>query len=256
MTDHPIIFQDWSIRAIRAGTKTQTRRVVIPQPVSHDEAEPNDLVFMQGELCKVKESRGWGASRAGLLNAYPYKCPHGEPGDTLWVRETHYRFTGCSLPPSTWIKSPDDNPYQARGYIGEDENDAMHENAAACVKVPSIHMPRWASRISLTVKDRRVERVQDISEADAIAEGSLSTHDPSGCSDWAVGFAEACFRTLWDSINTKPRARMRGGKIAFYESFPWDGERETREYRGKPWHVYPNPAVWRVEWPPYQAASI
>ena len=61
------------------------------------------------------------------------------------------------------------------------------------------------------------------------------------------------YAEAWGEINIKPRARMRGGEIAFYESFPWDGERETREHRGKPWYVYPNPWVFRIEWPKYEA---
>jgi len=129
---------------------------------------------------------------------------------------------------------------------------------------PSIFMPRWASRDNLTVKSVRVERVQDISADDCQDEGieridrAEYDYDSDGAPNnkyWVMddeAMIES-FAALWDSINAKPRARMRGGEIAFYESFPWDGERRTEQYHGKPHHIHPNSHVWRIE---FERASI
>jgi hypothetical protein len=109
------------------------------------------------------------------------KCPYGLPGDRLWVRETWGpRITnGEPDPRQQYVKyradDVDDSPC--------DEND-WHEWEDRWR--PSIHMPRWASRITLEVTGVRIERLQDISEADARAEGVVDT---------------LAFEELWDSIN-------------------------------------------------------
>ena len=124
MKERPILFSAPMVRAILAGTKTQTRRVVKPQPG----CDPRD-----------DEHIDMG------------RCPYGQPGTTLWVRET-------------W--SPDEYEGQRTFYRADDE----HFLPAGGWK-PSIHMPRFASRITLEITGLRVERLQDISPSDAIAEG-------------------------------------------------------------------------------------
>ncbi|KKM15170.1 hypothetical protein LCGC14_1698730 [marine sediment metagenome] len=109
---------------------------------------------------------------------------------------------------------------------------------------PSIFMPRWASRINPVITEVRVERVQEISEADAKAEG-VSPLNYHPVSKWPQHFRES-FIELWNSINTKPKPHLIKGKIAFYESYPWEDIQETRTYRGLPWYVYGNPWVFPI----------
>lgn len=154
--ERPILFSGEMVSAILNGRKTQTRRVIKPQPVS---------------------------------NPFPLqRCPYGVTGDLLWVRETHYRWAGCGTPPRTGFN-------QDRCYDDHPELLSMTRHAQI-VTVPSIHMPRWASRITLRVVDVRVERVQEISESDAKAEGVAAWHNTT---DGTVYRPEFCL--LWDSIN-------------------------------------------------------
>lgn len=151
MADRPIIFSAPMVRALLDGRKTQTRRVLKPQP---DEPKWDGTSTVPGEY----PIDGW------RWKSLPYA-----PGDRLWVREA------CSYP-QYWI----DHPNEA--YIGHVFYEASKDAPAPspwlrapdpdhCRKRPSIHMPRWASRLTLTVTDVRVQRVQEISEADAVAEG-------------------------------------------------------------------------------------
>jgi hypothetical protein len=128
-----------------------------------------------------------------------YRCPHGQPGDRLWVRESlaatrdahgyivdwHYAANGAKVP-----RMPGLSP---------DFNDAMAFAHLARKAVPSIHMPRWASRISLEITGVRVERLLAISEADAEAEGvDFLRHVPDA--DETLD-ARGLFRCLWDGLN-------------------------------------------------------
>lgn len=169
MKERPILFSGPMVRALLDGSKTQTRRIVKNQPaddvahitVAHyeptvvnwrGEEEPGSVIFGA-----YSDDGEWGS-----------KCPYGAPGDRLWVRET-FLYVGPG--------SGSDLP----SYREERANPANHK-ASNCwhrasrpdetlVWTPSIHMPRWASRITLEVTGVRVERLQDISEANAFAEG-------------------------------------------------------------------------------------
>ncbi len=123
-----------------------------------------------------------------------WRCPYGQPGDRLWVRETHaLNVPGCD----------DGVSYRA------DHNDPRGDGPAHPMEWrPSIHMKREHSRINLEVTGVRVERVQDITEADARAEGVTADDEPRGGAYWVTKFAR-----LWDSINAK-----RGYS---WESNPW-----------------------------------
>jgi hypothetical protein len=162
--ERPILFSAPMVRAILAGTKTQTRRVV----------KGNDL-------------------STAILAA---RSPYGAPGDRLWVRET-WAAGACAdgLPPSTlhaptWLR---DN--EGLWYKANEPADPHWKNVSSRGRWrPSIHMPRWASRITLEIASVHAERLQEISEEDARAEGVA----PRGSGTKACWSA---FYLLWCEIN-------------------------------------------------------
>lgn len=233
MTDRPILFNGAMVRTILDGNKTQTRRVLKPQPPEPPAAQtaPNGtakhpapyLDAYCGELRTERNPRGMSRNwHWWQVDDRPGVCVTRAPcapGDRLWVRETCHaeelpdgldgvRFSADNLfvPIQNTVEESDKwgalyhYRHAPEGRIGH--------------TVPSIHMPRWASRLTLTVTDVRVEKVQDISEADARAEGieAYAGIDPE-CSGyrWYGNDAKAShwlppvnsFRTLWDSINGK-----------------------------------------------------
>lgn len=167
--ERPILFSGPMVRAILDGRKTQTRRVVKPQPCQ--QMVPVDFTLDQS-------SRRW-SDRQSLWN-----CPYGRPGDRLWVREAwaadrcYDHLKPCEIPEGSTI------------HRGEEIVSGWHK------KRPSIHMPRWASRIDLEVTGVRVERLQDISERDAKSEGvwPLPPNPP-------IRGHQRAFKALWGHIN-------------------------------------------------------
>lgn len=177
MTERPILFSAPMVRAILAGTKTQTRRVVKPR-------KDRDL-GCELAACEL----------AGEVNGGEYRNAYCSPGDRLWVREAwrdwsdaawHYAADGLVLP-----KQRD------RGLAAMLSSRAPFTWESYRWR-PSIHMPRWASRITLEVTGVRVERLQGISEADAMAEGAAPVLVPpdGGSCPHVEGY-----RDLWESIN-------------------------------------------------------
>lgn len=169
--ERPIIFQGDMVRAILDGRKTQTRRIVKPAPYDNCQRiiQHGDewlQVLLNGEDHEL--TLGDVSKRL--------KCPHGVPGDRLWVRET---FSRSANGDGIWYWA-DGNP---------DYGDWSRPK-------PSIHMPRWASRITLQITDIRVEQLCDISEEDAIAEGVSNQ-----CEDGMWISAMEQYADLWDSIN-------------------------------------------------------
>jgi hypothetical protein len=172
--ERPILFSGPMVRAILAGRKTQTRRVVKPQP--------------RGDgITTINEAPGWwdvailpgGFDNGGCMPIAEIKCPYGQPGDRLWVRETfapNYFDTGGTAYRAEWRQYID-------GICGEP------------AWKPSTHMPRRFSRITLEITDVRVERLQEISEADAIAEGAQCPGVPASLTD------RGAFAKLWNKIN-------------------------------------------------------
>jgi hypothetical protein len=152
------------VRAILDDRKTQTRRVV----KRVDRA--NCIPIGKRTVMHVLDAKG--------------RCPYGVPGDRLWVRETVNVLAGVEA-----VYAADNAKVRGEGVMSWRDG-----------TVPSIHMPRWASRLTLTITDVRVERLQDISEEDALAEG---------CSGMGGTNYDECespseeFRHLWDSINAK-----------------------------------------------------
>lgn len=199
MTERPILFSAPMVRAILDGSKTQTRRVA-SKPVRHPDLgnlyTPGAMV-LEGEPQHVIE-------RA---------CPYGQPGDRLWVRES-WR-TAASLdhlsPNAVADKCLDAGyrkPWAPLLYDADGCRNSewlgfgSHPGTADPGKGrPSIHMPRWASRITLEITGVRVERLQDINEHDAAAEG-VATWAPGALSpEGQSADPSDQFRWLWCSIN-------------------------------------------------------
>lgn len=172
MKERPILFSTPMVRAILNGSKTQTRRIVKPQPFEVRHGLP---FTMEG------------------LPTRSISCPYGQAGDRLWVRETF-------------------------GLYGDKEQHVLHYRAthhrdgAGMGWKPSIHMPRWASRITLEITGVRVERLHEINESDAVAEGvERYTGDqnywrdyfanPNGSDRRSCLTAKESFCSLWSEIN-------------------------------------------------------
>ena len=166
----PILFSGEMVRAILDGRKTQTRRVIKPQP---------DFVANYYETGKKRTAWSGGSCDPKLL-----KCPYGQAGDGLWVRETF----GVITQPLTGEKSA---IYKAT-HKPEFPNEQLGFDGSKWR--PSIFMPRWASRITLRVVDVRVEMLWDMTVSKMIAEGvaEIENNDKHPLTP---------FITLWDSIN-------------------------------------------------------
>lgn len=169
MKERPILFNAPMVRAILDGSKTQTRRVVKPKYVAD-----------QIEIVEWRPQNGLWFGLNGYRTVASMACPYGQPGDRLWVRETFHTVDGHRA-------------FYRADYNHNPRGDKEH----GIVWTPSIHMPRWASRITLEVTGVRVERLQDISENDAIAEGAPW----AACGSPQVGSQKAGFAQLWEGIN-------------------------------------------------------
>lgn len=188
--EHPILFSGEMVRAILDGRKTMTRRVVKPQPT---------FVYAQDGYGPLMQIHGKGVFFEGDPNG---TCPHGQIGDRLWVRETlaiDNTYQDENLVCSTLYRAD----INAEGY------DRSGTWKGGLRWTPSIHMPRWASRITLEIKDVRVQRLQDISEKDAIAEGIRKSSDGMWCGTpqnkhnfpRQHNTAFKAFADLWNSIH-------------------------------------------------------
>lgn len=204
--EKPILFSGPMVRAILAGTKTVTRRIVKPQPALPD------------TLTKITNLPSGFIDYAGRA----IRCPYGV-GQRLWVRETWVELLHTSpasdepflcegdklIEPAT--RRPDGGwnydgrviAYRATSDVEFCDGDGFSGDSADKSDMPRwrspIHMPRWASRLTLEIVSVRVERLQEITEADARAEG---------CGIYPI----AKFAELWDEINRKR---------APWESNPW-----------------------------------
>lgn len=182
--ERPILFSGEMVRAILDGRKTQTRRLVKPQPILQGETW-----FLEQGLSRSAIAGIDGRCHAGAGT----HCQFGLPGDHLWVREGFCRSTDDEI---TYRASIDESQYP------KDIN-----------WKPSIHMPRWACRLVLEITEVRVERLQNISRQDAIAEGISvlplqSADDPSAWWQSSPGVnqertPQATFAGLWRSIHGK-----------------------------------------------------
>lgn len=210
-----MIFNAEMVRAILSGQKTQTRRIV--KYVTADNcmtltkpSKPRDGVY----------THVMDAPKHGL-------CPHGNVGDRIWVRETwqgplvDFERSDDLLRNPEKYEKPENCVYAADGVPAPEFYDA-DDNLRCCWR-PSIHMPRWASRILLEITNVRVERLNDISEQDAIAEGidtdwlaesqdnydCIADHNMTGRPT-----AKGHFSYLWQSIYGDDKSKC-------WEKNPW-----------------------------------
>lgn len=173
--ERPILFNAPMVRAILDGRKTQTRRVMRHQPPSYEYKLSRLMDTTDSEKRKHIDKFHWvqmnGLNIVSETNIY-FRCPYGAIGGRLWVRETWQGPLFYDEIPEDWnsdkYKTPEYCHYKASGDSCDftDSDDNFVERWS-----PSIHMPRWASRILLEVTNVRVERLQDISKEDAISEG-------------------------------------------------------------------------------------
>lgn len=201
--ERPILFSGPMVRAILQGRKTVTRRPVKVQPRS------------KGDI------GSYGLGQPFIRHPDPTKrnpeCPYGRPGDRLWVRETWY-CDHLEVQKGPYLKPNDLDLFEARedGTLVYAADGLTPYEAEQPTWKPSIHMPRWASRILLEVTDVRVERLQDIGEQQALAEGIVGVdfRPDDGfpiCRGYMVGpddgstpletHASKAFAGLWRSIN-------------------------------------------------------
>jgi hypothetical protein len=202
--ERPILFRTPMVRAILAGKKTRTRRVMKPQPPSTE-----DVYRRAGHDYHLSDIGTPGTWRPmgpvwavrELLGSEPqWRCPYGVPGDRLWVREAWSHdapdLASCRAAHEDSMPGLGYGPYYRATEVAPD----------TLRWIPSIHMPRWASRITLEVTSVRVERLHEISEADARAEGvDTCVVDPSPrgmrVKPKHYSSERECFADLWREIN-------------------------------------------------------
>ncbi|CNI74784.1 phage-like protein [Yersinia massiliensis] len=217
MNEKPILFNSEMVNAILSGRKTQTRRIMKVQPSEHFHPQTihgamdftahwytPGVIDKDGYLQPARKDV-FGVADEGE----GYTCPLGAVGDQLWVREA---FAAGLCTESTLA------------YRATHKKEDLEEGWGETIKwTPSIHMPRWASRINLLITGVRVERLNDISEQDAISEG-LECYVDDGVPYYGPFNNGDCrpdvvFRGLWDSIY---------------------GQKEGENWQANPW-------VWVIE---------
>ncbi|MBN3093513.1 hypothetical protein H4F39_07395 [Pectobacterium brasiliense] len=206
MKERGIIFNGEMVRAILDGRKTQTRRAIKPQ-----RTDPAWSVKPTQSPITDRHTHDWWLP----TGTKPYSslpcCPFGMVGDRLWVRETFADVNTENGPAFTYRADDglkfcldDESPVNYERYPGK--NFAMWcgdlwRGEDGHIWTPSIHMPRWASRITLEITDVRVERLNSISESDALAEGFTSTVQLTESGDDYTGsYPSEKFSNTWQSI--------------------------------------------------------
>lgn len=204
MKDRPILFSGPMVRALLAGTKTQTRRIAPIDRLDikdHGDGFVSWAVGFTKPMGKIRSVASYSGSlvtvdQARSIIASQF-CPYGQPGDKLWVREA---FRLCAEADAT----PPRNTHAA--YRIWYEADAPHQPGSGKLR-PGMFMPRWASRLTLEITSVRVERLQSISGADAIAEGldfvpdGAAAHGIKGLATSWSNDPRKSYSALWVSIN-------------------------------------------------------
>jgi hypothetical protein len=253
-----ILFGAPMIRALLAGAKTQTRRILKPFPTAAlpgpSEAGPWDYLPSPNAKCAFLFKSWETKDKKGGVSIPIPRCPYGAAGDRLWVRETHAQFavgdrTGTA-PQAVAYRATCD----ADGGFEHVNNGDEIMRLKVTKWTPGIHMPRWASRITLEVTEVRVDRLQDISEEDARAEGPLFAIDQEqtvlfphltaernsgcvACRGDGRGVPELCHDSL----------RGKGRPFACWYASVWDGINGDGSWEANPW-------VWAISFRRVEAA--
>jgi hypothetical protein len=208
MKETGLMFKAPLVRAILSGQKTQTRRI------AKEFAGRDDL--------------------DAILRRYPNQngCPLGHPGDRIYVRETArscraYEVQG--YPPSQWGNKPI--------WFEADGTPPGAETAWATKATPAIHLPKWAARIWLEVTGVRAERLQCISEADAVAEGCETVcMTPTGDDSGSAIYGPGGFAELWDSTTGRPTLPTNTASKRYARIKHWlDTHPDTVGWAANPW---------------------
>lgn len=223
MKERPILFNGAMVRAILEGQKTVTRRAVKVQPFDlswsrHD----HRFEYVTGRAENGDELDGFHAYTTRHGGEWSAKCPYGQPGDRLWVRETFALLgneDGCCIDWNDNLQKGDEKSaariYKASCSQGDyglweipdkadwkpDTADMLYEGAWR----PSIHMPRWACRILLEITAVRAERLQDITPEQCLAEG-IEQRFPKVNDQFTPDILRGAFIELWDSTGGEWRA--------------------------------------------------
>lgn len=208
MKQRPILFSTPMVRAILNGRKSQTRRVITTGTAVCDSARISDLDFFSEHVRHDSSARNDVYLHVPHINngeSVHRVCPRVCVGDVLWVRET-WAHDAPTL--AACRQRREDGLQGGLPYGPYFRADAVHQNTGLRWR-PSIHMPQWAARIWLRVTDVRIERLQEISEEDAEAEGMPTSSCPGvsvcggPCNDCNPHPCRTKFRRIWDSINAK-----------------------------------------------------
>jgi len=265
MKERPILFTGEMVKAILDDRKTMTRRVIKPQPVevvhedegSHIEWSCREWPDLQVD--SIDELADYGKYRVG---------------DRLWVKESwrvgawaendgeicvDYRVDGYCR--KEWLPVDNDEMFErlceqstedAAKVYGQQEEYSWEPGESPCRWHSSRFMPRWASRINLPVKNIRVERLQDITGRDVLAEGvDNGKSNPTMGIRWE-NMQRMAFQELWNKINAKwKRVYNRMTKTYEFYCYPWsEGDTPPIPKSTKHperYHSFPNPWVWVVE---------
>ncbi|SHK52584.1 hypothetical protein [Halomonas caseinilytica] len=193
MKERPILFNDEMVRAILDGRKTQTRRVVkdphgLYSHMGDKSVHPAVASIVHVGEGEFEQRAKSDAVKQQYVTTFPFhrlRCPYGQPGDQLWVREAFRSRRVDNLPGEVAYRADHPGEKTVPGSYGRPWK-------------PSIHMPRWACRLRLEVTAVRVERLQDITEVDAQAEGAGVVSFPN-VDDQHTDRDR--FRALWNRIN-------------------------------------------------------
>ena len=190
MKERPILFSGPMVRAVLDGRKSQTRRVVTDRHLTRLGLEIHDGIAFTLE----------GGQWNGMFESgSPPWCPYGIPGDRLWVRET-WRFADEDV---VGFRADDSHGEQSeRVRVLAERYWHRPSGFAPLHWLPSIYMPRWASRITLEVVAVRVERLQDITADDAKSEGvEVCKHFADANKGHPLDPHRVAFAWLWNTIN-------------------------------------------------------
>jgi hypothetical protein len=249
MKEIGMMFTTPMIQAIEDDRKRVTRRIIKPQP-------PEELQFPYGFITGSSDKRNigkfcWTHGKVCDNRTHIVSTPC-QPGDIIWCRESAMIQSMKNYDKSVKLIFKADNRLQ-EFHVSLKLYEQLYQYPENKWLSP-YWFTREAARLFLTVKDVHPEKLQDITGDDVIEEGiKLSCrHDNYVCSAYPCDFKNtyACkdyFKDLWDSLYAAPRPIKKRGIITHYESYPWEDVQEIREYKGKPWIVYGNPWIFKIE---------